>query len=172
MDDRAPLTEPTHTEPTHSEPTHSEPTHTDLPSAAHTHATHPHATHPNAATAAPPSAAPPSAAPSSADPNAPPRAHEARAHEARGAHEARAAGRAPPAGWRRRTALGAHAVAELLDARGAGKLRQYRVCWVGFSSTRSQTWELASEIDALDGFQPALQRFAERAGGTGPKRAP
>ena len=52
-----------------------------------------------------------------------------------------------------------HVPEEVLAERGRGRIVEYRVKWKGFSSSQSVTWELASQLHTLSGFEEALRRF-------------
>jgi ankyrin repeat protein len=63
---------------------------------------------------------------------------------------------------RRRTGLGAgHEPEEVLAERGTGSYLEYRIKWKGFASSQSVTWELGSQVKALNGFEEALARFRD-----------
>ena len=58
---------------------------------------------------------------------------------------------------------GGHVPEEVLAERGAGRFVEYRVKWRGFSSSQSVTWELASTLAKVDGFDDVLRAFRVRA---------
>ena len=71
------------------------------------------------------------------------------------------AGTAGSASLRRTRAVSfaGHEPEELLAERGSGRVVEYRVKWKGFSSARSATWELGSQVRMLSGFEEALRRW-------------
>jgi hypothetical protein len=55
--------------------------------------------------------------------------------------------------------LAGHVPEEVLAERGSGSVVEYRVKWKGFASSQSVTWELASQLAKLNGFDEALRIF-------------
>ena len=62
---------------------------------------------------------------------------------------------------------GGHAPEEVLGERGRGAFLEYRIKWQGFSSSNSVTWELASKMSKVSGFEEVLRRFRAGPGGAG-----
>ena len=64
---------------------------------------------------------------------------------------------------RRTSAFAGHAAEAVLAQRGQGKVLEYQVKWRGFSDPRGTTWELASQLLGVAGFDEALVGFQASA---------
>ena len=64
---------------------------------------------------------------------------------------------------RRTSAFASHTAEAVLAQRGQGQVLEYQVKWRGFSDPRGTTWELASQLHGVAGFDEALVSFQASA---------
>ena len=64
---------------------------------------------------------------------------------------------------RRTSAFASHTAEAVLAQRGQGQVLEYQVKWLGFSDPRGTTWELASQLHGVAGFDEALVSFQASA---------